>query len=52
MRFSFAAPSTSLRTCFAPLREIFQLLIAAWLRYFNAGITQRAKRSMDLRTLS
>jgi hypothetical protein len=25
----FAAPSTLLRTCFAPLREIFRVLIAA-----------------------
>jgi hypothetical protein len=25
----FAAPSTSLRTCFAPLREIFRVLVAA-----------------------
>ena len=29
MRFFFAAPSTLLRTCFAPLREIFRVLVAA-----------------------
>ena len=29
MRFFFAVPSTLLRTCFAPLREIFRVLVAA-----------------------
>jgi len=29
----FAAPSTSLRTCFAPLREIFRVLVEAQPRW-------------------
>jgi hypothetical protein len=41
MRFSFAAFARDILT-----------LIAAPPHYFRAGMTKRAKRSMDLRTLS
>jgi hypothetical protein len=33
----FAAPSALLRTCFAPLREIFRVLVAAPPRYNLCG---------------
>ena len=43
-------PISYLRSSILDSRSL--LLVAVPPRYFRAGITKRAKRSMDLRTLS